>query len=557
MKKLTAFALCAVVGATAILHGAPRRHSLSFIGKDYVMRRDTPPAPTVCTDTAVTLWRGERSGLAALFVPSSPTGRLRVTLSPDSDRTLPEGFTPYFAGYVITNDYRHCGWPPDSLPIYEVADALVSPVTSEAQAGAARPIWITLDVPRDATPGSYPALLVVEDLYRATTPDTLRLTVNVLDRTLPSPADQEFHLNMWQQPYAISRYYGVTPWSDEHFEAMRPYAQLLGRAGQKMVSAILIYEPWGEQSRDKFDPMIDTRLTADGKWKYDYTVFDRWVEFMAENGVDGGIECFSMIPWDLNYRYFDEGAGEYRTIHAKAGTKEYAAFWEPFLISFAAHLKQKGWWDKTIIAIDERQLPDMLAAYDLAQKAAPGMRMALHGNYHPELADKLQSYTLLIGDRFPDDVLADRNARGLISCLYTCCANEEPNIFSNSEPADAAYIPVHCLANNVSGYLHWAFSNWTDNPMTDTRFYMFAPGDTYCVYPEGGSSVRYERLIEGIQLSEKVRQLRKQLSAEGNRTGVELIDAALAPLADSSRDVADRIRAYNALEQLVAILSRQ
>ncbi len=555
MKKLSIIAISAVISTMGMVQAAPR-HSLSFIGKDYVMRRDTPPAPTESRDTAVTLWRGERGGVAALFVPVSPTGRLKVSIQPDGDHNLPDGFKPYFADYVITNDYRHCGWPPDALPTYEVADALVNSTASEAQAGAARPIWITLDVPHDAKPGEYPAIVVVEDLYRPTVPDTLHLTVNVLDRTLPLPHDQNFHLNMWQQPYAISRYYGLTPWSDEHFEAMRPYAQLLARAGQKMISTILIYEPWGEQSRDKFEPMIDTRLKSNGTWTYDYTVFDKWVQFMMDNGVDGGIECFSMIPWDLNYRYFDEAAGEYRTIHAKAGTKEYAAFWEPFLKSFAAHLKERGWWDKTIIAIDERQLPDMLAAYDVAQKAAPDIKMALHGNYHPELADKLQSYTLLVGESYPADVLADRNAKGWVSCLYTCCAGEEPNIFSNSEPADAAYLPVHCLANGTSGYLHWAFTNWTDNPMTDTRFYMFAPGDTYCAYPDGGSSVRFERMIEGIQLSEKARLLREQYQRDNNTVGIELIDEALAPLADSSRPVADRIRAYDSLERLIALLSR-
>ena len=54
--------------------------------------------------------------------------------------------------------------------------------------------------------------------------------------------------------------------------------------------------------------------------------------------------------------------------------------------------------------------------------------------------------------------------------------------------------------------------NWTDNPLDDSRFKLFAPGDTYFIYPEGRSSVRYERLVEGIQLSEKARLLRENSS---------------------------------------------
>ena len=34
-------------------------------------------------------------------------------------------------------------------------------------------------------------------------------------------------------------------------------------------------------------------------------------------------------------------------------------------------------------------------------------------------------------------------------------------------------------------------------------------GDTYLVYPYNRSSIRFERLIDGIEVAEKVRQLKK------------------------------------------------
>lgn len=66
--------------------------------------------------------------------------------------------------------------------------------------------------------------------------------------------------------------------------------------------------------------------------------------------------------------------------------------------------------------------------------------------------------------------------------------------------------------------------------MTDTRFHMFAPGDTYFVYPDGRTSVRYERMVEGIQMSEKIRLLREELENRQDLAGLQLLEQALLPI---------------------------
>ena len=117
-----------------------------------------------------------------------------------------------------------------------------------------------------------------------------------------------------------------------------------------------------------------------------------------------------------------------------------------------------------------------------------------------------------------------RQAKGFKSTTYTCCSNTEPNLFSNSLPAEAAYLPIFCIANNFEGYLHWSWMNWTDNPLTDTRFRLFAPGDTYLIYPGPRSSVRYERFIEGVAMAEKVRILRQEYQATGNTQALNTLN---------------------------------
>lgn len=66
--------------------------------------------------------------------------------------------------------------------------------------------------------------------------------------------------------------------------------------------------------------------------------------------------------------------------------------------------------------------------------------------------------------------------------------------------------------------------NWTDNPLTDTRFRLFAPGDTYLIYPGPRSSVRYERFIEGVAMAEKVRILRQEYQATGNTQALNTLN---------------------------------
>ena len=74
-----------------------------------------------------------------------------------------------------------------------------------------------------------------------------------------------------------------------------------------------------------------------------------------------------------------------------------------------------------------------------------------------------------------------------------------------------------CVAGTAyDGYLRWAYNSWVKNPLHDTRFRQWPAGDTSMVYPYGRSSVRFEKLVEGIQAYEKVRILREEFVATGN-----------------------------------------
>ncbi len=494
----------------------------SWASRDVLYKKHVVPSIKLKQDTVVYAWRGERVGMEALLFSKENQGELSLRVTADNVEAEAR-----FVNYVLTDDFRGCGDHPTNRTPFLVPDVIDLETSKTLDRCTTRPVWCTVEVPQNIQPGTHRVKIEVLNANGSTV-ETLNLRVEVREHTLPAPADYAFNLNFWQQPYAASRYYNVPAWSDAHFEALRPYMEMLARAGQKSATAILFYEPWGVQSNDKFEPMIETIKKTDGTWTYDYTVFDRWISFLETCGIDRQINCFSMVPWDMNFRYKDESTGAYAYIKAQTNEEAYRELWTAFLTAFAAHLREKGWFEKTIIAMDERSLSAMNDAYAIAQAAVPGIKMALAGNYHAELVDKMYDYCIAYGQSFKAEELARRNEKGWVTTCYTACPDAEPNICSNNKPSDAAYLPIHAISKGFNGFLRWAWMNWTDDPLRDTRFRMFTPGDTYVVYPGGRSGIRFERIIEGVQAAEKIRILRELYAQNGDTEVLQKLNNAIA-----------------------------
>ncbi len=501
----------------------------SWASRDVHYSLHKVPALTQKDEAEIYAWKGERANIQAVLYSKSDEGTLSVRMSEWKKDGVATGINTAearFVNYVITDDYDACGNHPMTLPTWLVADVIDQDKPHAVPAMETRPVWCTIEVPREAEAGEYISeLQIVNESGEIV--KNLTLKINVDSHALPTVAEQKFHLDFWQQPYSVSRYYGVERWSKEHFDALRPYLQALGRAGQRTVTAIMFYEPWGEQTHepDRFDPMIQTTKKSDGSWEYDYTVFDKYVELCAEYGIDKQINCFSMIPWDMSFRYFDEATGSYKFINTTTSTAQYRDLWTNFLKAFKTHLQAKGWFEKTNISMDEREESDMLNAYNIANSI--GFKVSLAGNYHSSMCDKLQDMCVQLGQEhlFTTAQLADRKAKNRITTFYTSCANSEPNIYTNSYPAEATYLPLLAAAKNLDGYLHWAWINWDEHPLTDSRYRKFGSGDTYCYYPGNRSSIRFERLIEGIHQYEKVQILREEYKNDSEK--LEALNALL------------------------------
>ena len=480
-------------------------------------------------------WRGERVHAQAVLWTRSGLDSVRLSVGSlrAGRAVIPDSaVSASFVRYVMTDepnpDGSGCGLRPvksewDSSLVADVIDiARVRPVGARS----AQPLWLTVRVPRDARPGRYSGTLDVTAARGERL--SLPFEVEVSSRTLTPPSEWKLNLDLWQNPYAVARYYGVPLWSQAHFDAMRPIMKMLADAGQRAITTTLMYEPWGGQTEDFYLSMITRTRRLDGTWAYDYAVFDRWVEFMTDDvGIGGLINCYSLIPWSLSFDYFDQATNRVEFITARPGDKAYADYWVPFLKDFAAHLRRKGWFERTAIAMDERPMEAMREAIKVIKAADPAFKISLAGGYHPEIIDDLYYLSVPYGVQFPDSVKAGRRSRGQLSCVYTCCTEAFPNIFTFSDPAEAAWTAIHAVAGDYDGYLRWAVNSWTADPLRDSRFTRFAAGDTYNIYPGPRSSIRFERLVEGLQAAEKVRLLREDLAARGERRKLDRLNHAV------------------------------
>ena len=156
------------------------------------------------------------------------------------------------------------------------------------------------------------------------------------------------------------------------------------------------------------------------------------------------------------------------------------------LEQFAMHLKDKKWFDITCIAMDERALDQMQKGIHLIHERAPGLKISLAGNYHPEIEKDLYDYCVdeQIKEQFSQSVIERRRAEGKKTTYYTCCSTHCPNTFTFSAPAEAEFIGWYAIRKGLDGYLRWAYNSWTADPVSDSRFTAWSGGDTYIVYPE-------------------------------------------------------------------------
>ena len=357
--------------------------------------------------------------------------------------------------------------------------------------------WIEISVAADVKPGWH----YIGDLQ-----------LKVIDRVMPPAKDWKYFLDIWQHPWAVSRYFGVEPFSKEHYAKMEPLWRLLASAGCKVLTCTLVDKPWNYHCYDPYHAMIRKIKKADGTWRYDYTLFDEYVAFGRKCGLGPDIACYSMCP--LNYSMdFEDESGKVGRQPCNFKHKGYEEYWGPFLKDFKRHLEEKGWFKDAYIAMDEREVESVNVIRGVIDKYAPGMKMAMAGGYKPADVSRIrmENYCSDLAHAVPEflALVPERRAKGYTTTYYVCCGPEHPNNFMSSPASESYWTGFYPAVAGLDGFLRWAWNCWPKDPETDAAYGLWPAGDTFLAYPDGSPSIRFLELRNGIVAAEKVRLLRE------------------------------------------------
>ncbi len=486
---------------------------------DSLYSRSEVPSVAAVDVNRLSGWKGER--VSAQFLLYSGTGvdgvRCEVRdFKSESSSMSSDIAQARFVRYTIA-DKGGMNCRCEKGPVNEtilVPDMIDSLKTFNMEACTVRPVWVTINIPHDAEPGVYRTEVMVKGKGAGRV--SMPIELEVIGQTLPEYREWTFHLDLWQHPAAVARALNLELWSDEHFEALKQHMKPLAEAGQKVITTTLNRDPWGSQCFDDYENMIIWTLKKDGSWSYDYTVFDRYVEMMMDLGVNKQINCYSMLPWNNRLAWYVEEDNTYKEKSCPTTSDRFEQLWGPFLTDFVKHLREKGWLEITNIAADERSPEEMAVVIEVMSRYAPELGFAMADNHasfrrFPNVKDCCLAQRQ---DYMTQEEIDERRAKGYVTTFYVCCSTYFPNCFTYSQPWESELLNWHAISKDYDGQLRWAYNSWPHRPEYDSRFRRWGSGDTYQMYPYARPSMRFERMIDGVECFEKVRILREKFSAQ-------------------------------------------
>lgn len=472
-------------------------------------------------------WRGERLNAVILAWSPDTISQVRFILNDLKDIKgnilSKSNFKLDLVRYVLSNypyDARevNCG-EAQMNKIYLMPDRLEKFDRFDIPGNSTRPLWLSVDIPSNTIPGVYKGTLEIKSEKNST---VLNLQIKVQNHLLPKPYDWKFRLDLWQNPWIVALYYGVKPWAAEHKALLKKHLKMYADAGGKFITANVIHSVWADET---YGSLVEWIKKKDGSWKFDYNFFDQYVQLAMEMGVDKAITIYSPIPYGEAFRYLDEATGNFIYERWSPTSDTFRTNWNSFLSDLKIHLEKKGWFEKTYIGINENGPEQTLSAIEMVRNNSGKWKITYAGDWHSGLDTLLNDYSSIIGKEPQVNEVKSRSSLHRTSTFYVCCTPPKPNNFVFSPPVESRWIGWYTYAHGYDGFLRWAYDTWPADILHDARnvHWNGGAGDCYMVYPGGNSSIRFEKMREGIVDFEKLRILKDKAAKSTDATVKDLM----------------------------------
>jgi glycosyl hydrolase family 123 len=497
----------------------------SFASTDQLyFRTELPALKSEGTSLSEAGWRGERLNAQILVWSKDTVNQVRFVLNDlknEKGKLLSKQNFQLNKVYYVLSNYPYnannasCGEGPADRA-YLLPDRF-APLTSGARfdlpGKTVRPVWLSINIPIDADPGVYSGVIRMQSENGDA---DLEIKLRVQNETLPKPHDWKFRLDLWQNPWVIADYYHVKPWSEEHKALLKKHLQLYADAGGTFITTYGVHSPWGDNEYSIEGGMIEWIRQKNGTWKFDYNIFDQYVELAMSVGIDEAITIYTPIPWGERFRYLDEKTGNYVYERWQPTSDTFRTNWNAFLTDLKNHLEKKGWFNKTYLGVNENAMEQTLSAIKVIKAHSAKWRITYAGDWHTELDTLLNDYSAVYGKEPNVNEVDKRSAHSRTSTFYICCTPPKPNTFIFSPPIEGRWLGWYTYAHHYDGFLRWAYDAWPADPLRDARFGSWAAGDCFLMYPGANSSIRFEKLREGIVDFEKIKILKQEAQTSTN-----------------------------------------
>ena len=486
---------------------------ISFASTDEAYFRTEVPGVNETKTWTATGWKGERLNTMILIWSADTIDQLRVSLNDlktaNGNVLGKNNLKTQLVRYVISN-YPYatrevtCGEGPVDKA-YLMPDRLETFDRFEIPGKTVRPVWLSIDIPLTIAAGLYKGEIEIRSEKQNF---KLQLAIKVQNQSLPKPHDWAFRLDLWQNPWVIAEYYKVKPWSDEHTQLLKKHLKLYADAGGKYITTYAVHSPWADNSYMIEGSMIEWIKKKNGSWQFDYKIFDQYVQLAIDAGIDKAITIYTPIPWGDRFRFIDEATGNYITEQWQATSAIFKTNWNIFLTDLKKHLESKGWMNKTFLGINENAMEQTLSAIKVIRDHSKQWKITYAGDWHEELTGLLDDYSCVFNKEPSVKNVSDRFAKKQTSTFYICCTPSFPNTFVFSPPVEGRWLGWYTMAHNYDGMLRWAYDAWPADPVRDARHIYWPAGDSYMIYPGAESSIRFEKMREGIVDYEKIKLLK-------------------------------------------------
>lgn len=367
-------------------------------------------------------------------------------------------------------------------------------------------LLLQVNIQKNAKTGKYPISVSLNQGERKFTSSS---QLEIIDNTLPSFAALDFKMDFWQFPLSVAKYYKIDPWSDAHMEHLGVMFDQLHYINQKAITTTVFWDIFNTSIKPLEEMMIQIKKDKQGEYSYDYSNFEKYVKLGFSKGIEQQVSVHNLFPWNNFLFYYDETLGKVVSSRNLPMSEEYQKFWKPFLEDFSQYLENKGWLEKVVFFIDERNPEQTIAISKFVKSIQPKFKMGYAGKYYEALSPYIDDYSLSSNIVLEKKVVEARKKAGQSTTFYTSCYEKQPNMLMLSNYGDIYFILMLAKAKGYDGFLRWAFNLWSPNIMENAIYTDLPSGDAHFVYPNGQVSLRYLIIRDALEEVLKIKSKEK------------------------------------------------